>query len=246
LPSAAVASPRPRTVRPTRASHAAPPKPPKPRTSANPTPNAPRIAHRPAGPGPLEQGYTALTTGQFDLATSAYRRALQINNHERDALLGLAYIAERQNRPDEARELYQRVLRQEPENTTAKAALLARLNDSEPQKAGGLARELAEKNPQSSTALATLGSLMAREGRLAEAQQAFFKAVALEPDNALYTYNLAVALDRLHKPEQAVRYYTRAVALADKTGGSIPREAALQRIEQLHQTPPDNNLSRTP
>lgn len=110
--------------------------------------------------------------------------------------------------PDEARKLYQRVLRQEPDNATAKAALLASLGDSKPQKAGSLARDLAEQNPQSAAALATLGGLMARDNRLAETQQAYFKAVTLEPENALYAYNLAVALDRLANTGQAARYYT--------------------------------------
>ena len=205
----------------------------KTRSPARPTAETPLIAHRPAGSGALEQGYAALTQGRLDDAATAYRHALQTNANERDALLGLAYIAQRQDRPDEARKLYQRVLRQEPDNATAKAALLAHLGDSEPQKAGSLARDLAEQNPQSAAALATLGGLMARDNRLAEAQQAYFKAVTLEPENALYAYNLAVALDRLHKPGQAARYYTRAIALADKTSDSIPRSAALQRIEQL-------------
>ncbi len=183
----------------------------------------------------MEAGYSALIQGRLDEAAQSYRRALSSNPEERDALLGLANIAQRQNHPDEARVLYRRVLRQEPDNTVANAGLLSLLADSELQNAGGMARDLSERHPRSAAAFATLGGIMAREGRLADAQQAFFKAANLEPENSVHAYNLAVALDRLHKSAQAADYYERAIALADKSGTpqAIPREAALQRLTQL-------------
>ena len=200
------------------------------------------------GPTSLEAGYAALTQGRLDDAAAAYRRALMGNAEERDALLGLAHIAHRQGHPAEARDLYRRVLRQDPENAVANAGLLALLSEDEQQNAGGLARELSERNPGSAAAFATLGSIMAREGRLADAQQAFFKAANLEPENSLHAYNLAVALDRLHKPDLATRYYERAIALADKSGApnAIPRAIALQRLAQLNAARPREERPAAP
>ncbi len=185
--------------------------------------------------GSLTAGYQFLRQGQLEEARLAYQRALEINPEERDALLGLAYIAHHQGQRHEAGALYRRVLRLDPENATASSGLLALLAEGDTTSAGGLARDLTQRHPDSATALATLGSIMAREGRLAEAQQAYFKAVTLEPGNALYTYNLAVALDRLHKPAEAIRYYERALQLSDPANPSplIPRATILQRLEQL-------------
>ncbi len=98
---------------------------------------------------------------------------------------------------------------------------------------------MVERNPESAVALSTLGGLLAREGRIAEAQQVYFKALSLEPDNALYAYNLAVALDRMHKYQQAQGYYQRALMLAEKSAAidraGFPTAEAQQRLLQLRE-----------
>lgn len=213
---------------------------------SSPSAHAVSVKRSEGGPPPLETGYAALTHGRLDEAAQAYRQALSINPDERDALLGLANIAHRQRRSDDARELYQRALRLDPDNSVAKAGLLAVIAESDARSAGGLARDLTERYPQSAAALATLGNILAREGSYGDAQQAFFKAVSLEPENALYAFNLAVALDRLHKNDLAANYYERAVALAEKSGSPdvVPRATATQRARQLRESR-DNDQSGT-
>lgn len=186
---------------------------------------------------PLDRAYTALTEGRFDEAGAAYRLALEKNSGERDALLGLAYIAHRQGNLDEARARYQQVLRLDPAQADAIAGLLGLASDGDLVGAASRVRDMAERSPESAVSLASLGGILVREGRIAEAQQVYFKAVAIEPDNALYAYNLAVALDRLHKYSLAQSYYQRALALVERASpaesNGFPREQALKRIEQL-------------
>jgi tetratricopeptide (TPR) repeat protein len=186
---------------------------------------------------PLDRAYAALTEGQFDEAGAAYRLALEKNSGERDALLGLAYIAHRQGNLDEARARYQQVLRLDPAQADAIAGLLGLATDGDLVGAASRIRDMAERSPESAVSLASLGGILVREGRIAEAQQVYFKAVAIEPDNALYAFNLAVALDRLHKYSQAQSYYQRALALVERASpaesNGFPREQALRRIEQL-------------
>ena len=103
--------------------------------------------------------------------------------------------------------------------------------------AASRARELAERNPDSPAALATLGGMLAREGRIGEAQQAYFRALSLEPANAFHAYNLAVALDRLHKTAQAATYYERAIALGkgltSAEQANFPSSTAESRLSQI-------------
>lgn len=206
---------------------------------ANGTNQAPKalFTAKPGTPSTLDQGYTALTEGRLDVAAEAYRRSLKNNPDERDALLGLAHIAQRQGRLDEARSYYQRVLRQEPANPTANAGLLSMASEGDLQAATSRGRDLAERNPDSAATFSALGGVLARDGRMADAQQAYFKALALEPNEAIHAYNLAVALDRLHKPSQARGYYERALVLARKSGADVqdnfPLDATMRRIEQL-------------
>lgn len=197
----------------------------------------PVFVAKPAALSDLDSGYSALTDGRFDDATEAYNRALLKNPAEPDALLGLAYIAQRKGLRDEARSYYQRVLRQDPGHPVASAGLLSLAAEGDLQITTSRAREMAERNPNSAVVLSMLAGLLAKEGRIAEAQQAYFKALTLEPQNALHAYNLAVALDRMHKYGSAQTYYQRALVLADKLEAAgkadFPRNQALQRLEQL-------------
>lgn len=185
---------------------------------------------------PLDRAYSALIEERFEEAGTAYRQALEKNAGERDALLGLAYIAHRRGNLDEARTHYQQVLRLDPGQTDALAGLLSIAADGDLAGAASRAREMADRAPESAVALATFGGILVREGRIAEAQQAYFKALALEPENALHAYNLAVSLDRLHKYSQAKIYYLRALVLTEKpnavSSGFSRREVQL-RLEQL-------------
>jgi Flp pilus assembly protein TadD len=197
------------------------------------------VARKPMA-SPLDSAYAALTAGRFEEAAVAYRQALEKNASERDALLGLAYIAHRLGNHEEAKARYQQVLRQDPGQADALAGLLSLSADGDLAGAASRAREMAERSPESAAALASLGGILVREGRIAEAQQAFFKALALDPESALHAYNLAVSLDRLHKYAQAQVYYQRALALAEKASAAevtgIPRQQARQRLDQLRAT----------
>jgi len=195
------------------------------------------IQSRTAGPSALELGYAALVQGRLAAAAQAYGQALVANPEERDALLGLAYVAHQQGRLDEARGYYQRVLRQDPGNPVARAGLLASSAVDDAQTVASRAREIAEQNPDSAAAQSALGHAMVQEGRLADAQQAFLRAHALEPGVAQHAFNLAVALDRLHKFGQARLYYERALTLSAQSGGErasgVPQSVVQARLEQL-------------
>ena len=191
----------------------------------------------PAPASSLDAAYAALIEGRFDEASSHYRSALKQNAGEIDALLGLAYIAQRQNRNDEARAYYLSVLRQIPNHPGANAGLLSLPSNTDAQVTSSRARNIVERNPNSAVAFASMGNALAKEGRIAEAQQAYFRAVTLEPLNALYNFNLAVALDHLHKNAPAARYYEDAIRLAGNSADSersgFPRVVAMQRLQQL-------------
>jgi tetratricopeptide (TPR) repeat protein len=195
------------------------------------------IQRRSTGPSALEQGYDALTQGRLKDATQAYTQALASNPEERDALLGLAYIAHQQNRDDEANAYYRRVLRQDPGNAVAQAGLIALGARSGSQDSASRARDVVEQNPKSAAAQVMLGHSLVQENRMADAQQAFYQAHLLEPDVASHAFNLAVALDRMRNYVSARRYYEMALTLSVQSGGervsNVPHAAVQTRLEQL-------------
>lgn len=214
------------------------PRPPQAASKVPPgVPGQAGVSSRTAGPSTLEQAYAALLQGRLPAAAQAYAQVLQVNREERDALLGLAYIAHRQGQLDEARIYYQRVLRQEPGNPIAGAGLLALSTADDPHSVASRSRDVAEQHPDSAAAQSALGHAMVREGRLADAQQAFSRAQALEPAVAQHAFNLAVALDRLRNFGAARHYYERALALSSQSGGEqasgVPQAVVQARLEQL-------------
>ncbi len=185
----------------------------------------------------LESAYSALTQGQWEQAIQGYTKALQINPQERDALLGLAYIAHQQGRVDDARAYYKQVLRQEPSHPVANSALQSLSQAQGRPDVNVQAYDVAQQHPDSATAQSALAQELVRQGRLADAQQAFERAYRLEPHTALYAFNLAVALDRLRRYELARGYYERALTLSTQMGGErvsgVSHTVLRTRLEQL-------------
>lgn len=202
----------------------------------------PQLQSRSNGPSALETGYAALTQGRLQDAAQAYALALNGNPEERDALLGLANIAHRQGRGDEARTYYQRVLRQEPGNPVAKAGLISLNPSDDAQELGSRSRDVAEQNPDSAAAQSLLAHNLVRQGRLADAQLLFYRALLLEPTVALHAFNLAVALDRLRNYSAALSYYELSLTLSNQAGGerasSVTHSVVQARLAELRSPAP--------
>lgn len=185
---------------------------------------------------PLQEGYQALSQGRLDQAERYYQLALAQHPHEKDALLGLAVIAQRKQQTQRATELYQQVLREDIGNTTAAAGLVSLSEHADPLAAESQLKQLIDIKSNAPEFHYALGNVLARQLRWGEAQQSFFRAHSLAPTNALYAYNLAVALEHLHQPAAALPYYVKASQLATPGDASLNRAVIQQRIQELQQT----------
>ena len=197
------------------------------------------LASMPSGASALELAYAALTQGRLADADAGYKEVLKTSPEERDALQGLAYIAHQGGREEGARDFYQRVLRQEPGNPSARAGLLLQNLNSDTQELSAGAREVAGQHPASAAAQSVLGHSLVRQGRLADAQMAFQRAHALEPGAALHAFNLAVAFDRLKNYAAASALYERALSLSTQGGGAaasgLAHAVVQKRLQELGQ-----------
>lgn len=193
------------------------------------------ISVRTRQPSAVERGYDALRNGQLDGARTFYEAALKSNAQDRDALLGLAYIAARQGRQSDAIAHYQEVIRFDPSDATAQAGLMALESQSGAEASVNRARDLAQRQPESASALSVAAAGMVKEGLLAEAAQLYARAQALEPQNVSHAYNHAVALDRLGQYANALAQYDAAARLADRPGSPIGADGIRQRASALRQ-----------
>lgn len=180
----------------------------------------------------LERAYAALLGGDAESAAEAYRAALGHEPDNRDAFLGLAAVAARAGRWDEAAGHYTRLLASHPADTVARAALIA-IAEQDPARGESRLKALLWTRPRAAHLHFNLGNLYAAQSRWAEAQQSYFNAYRFDRRNADYAYNLAISLDHLSQPESALGLYREALVLSRSRPASFEAEAALQRIRDL-------------
>mgnify|MGYP001815622096 FL=1 len=92
-----------------------------------------------------------------------------------------------------------------------------------------------EKNPDVPYLNFSVANNFAQQNKWKPAQQYYFKAWQHDIENADYLFNLAVSMDQLDKPEQAIGFYRDSLKKAENRQVSFSREAVLKRIEELTQ-----------
>ncbi len=181
----------------------------------------------------LLRGFDAFNRGELTLAQLEYERAQKADPRNTDALHGLAAIAVRQGRPDQAEFLYQRITEADPQDTVAQAALINLRGQIDPSAAESRLKSLAAAQPDLAAPHFSLGNLYARHGRWNDAQQAYFRAYSAESDNPDILYNLAISLEHLRQNKLAAQYYNLALAAAQNRSAGFDKAQAAARLRIL-------------
>lgn len=184
----------------------------------------------------LLAAWQAYRNGDLGAAWQRYSDVLRNDAKNRDALLGLAAIAQQQSQDATAAHYYEQVLALDPRDPLAHAGMSALFGATNAEGTESRLKLLISQQPQSAALNFALGNRYAEQSRWAEAQQAYFKAYNIDPGNAQFAFNLAVSLDHLGQGKPAAQYYQRALQL-DKSGNSgFDRGQIQQRLHEL--TPP--------
>lgn len=209
-------------------------RPAKPSPTAEQTAGALRVSRSAtSADSTLERAYAALEAGSLDAAQHDYQQVLRRDAKNTDALLGLATIAVRQQQTGRAQGYYLRALESDPSDATAQAGLINTRGQADPGLAESRLKSALSGQPESSALHFALGNVYSRQGRWSEAQQAYFRAYAGEPDNADVIFNLAVSLDHLHQNRLAAQYYRMALDSPRLPHRSFDADQVRQRIVEL-------------
>jgi tetratricopeptide (TPR) repeat protein len=185
----------------------------------------------------LAEAYQSLNTGNLETSQRLYSQLLRSDPNNVDVLLGLAAIATQQSDSAQASKHYMRVLEVEPRNALAQAGLIGLLGRSDPLAAESRLKQLIAREP-SAYLYFTLGNIYSDQGRWPDAQQAYFQAYHLQPNNPDYAYNLAIGLEHIGQPQLALKYYRGALELATAGRTNFSLAAAQDRISKLEKTVP--------
>lgn len=183
----------------------------------------------------LLAAYHSFIRGDDTNSQQQYRQVLQRDIRNVDALLGMAAIAQRQGRDADAQGWYQKVLEVEPRNSIAQTAIISnRQTNTDSIGTESHIKSMIAQQPEGANLHAALGNLYAEQNQWPAAQEAYFNASRLAPNNADYAFNLAISLDQMGKPSLAIKQYQRALELLNKSGGTSPDRVQLEtRIREL-------------
>lgn len=181
----------------------------------------------------LQQAYAALQTGDFLRAQRTYEQYLHTDPANTDALLGLATVFAQTAQTEKALSFYRQALKTDPKNAVALAGVTALQPQMSNKEAELSLKTLIEDHPKSAALRSALGALLAQQKRWHEAQQSFFDAYTLAPNNADITFNLAVCLDQLRQNKLAIQYYEKAIQAAKEQRTVFDLAQAQKRLAEL-------------
>ncbi|MDO8272326.1 MAG: tetratricopeptide repeat protein [Gammaproteobacteria bacterium] len=192
----------------------------------------------------IVQAYSAFQTRDYVDARALYQQALRATPNSRDAMLGIAAVAMLQGESTLARNMYTRLLEQDPRDALARAGLLETVPASDPVRTESELRSLFDSHPDVAPLAFALGNLYASQRRWNEAQQAYYDALRaakagasglVSPD---YAFNLAVSLERLNQPQSAYEFYREALQQSAQVQPNFDPRVLRQRLEDLERSLP--------
>ena len=190
------------------------------------------------------QAYSAFQARDYVDARALYQQALRATPNSRDAMLGIAAVAMLQGESTLARNMYTRLLEQNPRDALARAGLLETVPASDPVRTESELRSLFDSHPDVAPLAFALGNLYASQRRWNEAQQAYYdalraaKAGASGPVSPDYAFNLAVSLERLNQPQSAYEFYREALQQSGQVQPNFDPRVLRQRLEDLERSLP--------
>jgi Flp pilus assembly protein TadD len=199
---------------------------------------------------------TAEQRRALDRGLADYRRSQQINADRPEAEVNLGNLADRRGEHEAAEQAYERAVMLAPTFVPAYVNLAdhyrARQQD---EKGERVLRQGLARNPDAPALHHSLGLLLVRERRYADAVASLARAAELAPDDARYEYVYGVALHSTGRTDRALAVLTRAhdrhpgdaeilVALSTINTERGARDAALAYARKLLEVAPEDPRAR--
>jgi predicted O-linked N-acetylglucosamine transferase (SPINDLY family) len=180
----------------------------------------------------LELGVQHQRAGRLDVAETIYRRVLEFDPGQADALNLLATVMVARQRPGDARALAAQALARDAGNAAYQANLAhALLLQGDVEAAGDGFRRALGLAPDEPRVLNNLGTACQRSGRPGEAARWYRRSLAALPGEGETLANLGAALEEAGALDDALAAFAGAIAGApDQALAQFNRAVLLQKI----------------
>ena len=164
----------------------------------------------------LFEGKALANLGRFPAAEQALQQYSIAHPDSADALYMLGFVLNREDKPKGSLGVYNRAARLSvPKSDDLKTVALDYVLLNDYPDAIRWMKQSVQFNPRNEQAWYGLGRCYYTQSSFPQAQQAFDRALALDPNDLKAATNLALTLEMLNQPSNADRAYKRAIALAD-------------------------------
>lgn len=181
-------------------------------------------------------GVRILSAGQYNEAADMFDSQLKKNPSDPLALAGKAQALQRAGRIDEALRTYDRLLQLNPRDLEALTNSLGLVQQQNPQKALTKLQSLVQQYPDNAAVAGQLATTQARMMDTPNALRNFQKAMALDPTNPTYPFNMAVLYDRLGSSDKARATYRQALDVANAyphKASNVPLQVIRDRMASM-------------
>jgi tetratricopeptide (TPR) repeat protein len=180
-----------------------------------------------------DQGVGAGQSAMVARAVEQFREVVRLDPSDTESALWLARLYRLQNQPDKAEEVLRGILKTDPENEPAVEQLTQLLLDEgKSAEAVSLLENINAKAP-SATLLDLLGDAYTQTKNLAKAEDAYRKAVELDPSELTHYRGLGQTLLAEEKYPEALKVYQKLIDLMPDDADNYLRIAQIYR--ELHQ-----------
>lgn len=168
-----------------------------------------------------KNAYDALNLGMYESAISYYKKIIEVNPNDKNALFGLATSYHKAKQYNNAKNAYLELITRHKKFFPAINNYIILVTERNPDDAIPKLTELWKKNPDYAAIPAQIANLYYKKNDLQKAAEYYLQAINLEPDNLEYKYNVAVILEKLGENKMAARYYKNLLDEAAK-GKELP------------------------
>ncbi len=170
-----------------------------------------------------KNAYDALNLGMYESAISYYKKVIENNPNDKNALFGLATSYHKAKQYDKAKNAYLNLIKRDKNYFPAINNYIILVTERNADDAIPKLTELWKKNPYYPGIPAQIANLYYKKNNLQKAAEYYLQAINIDPDNLEYKYNVAVILEKMGEAKLAARYYKSLLDEAAK-GQELPED----------------------